>query len=94
MLELIEKSPSNGVCIVGIHGVGGIGKTTLCKDLCDYMYKEFVGKVCHVELGSLAKSELKIGMLEQLHTSLENLKKPTDAKVRHEDHLSNLMVGN
>ncbi|KAG0613627.1 hypothetical protein M758_6G117300 [Ceratodon purpureus] len=39
------------VQVVGLYGVGGIGKTTACKSLCKDLSMEFDGRVCHVEFG-------------------------------------------
>ena len=36
--------------MVGIFGVGGSGKTTICKTLCNELSNEYEGRVCHVEL--------------------------------------------
>lgn len=36
--------------VVGVHGMGGIGKTLLCKALCNVYHAEFSGRVLHVEL--------------------------------------------
>jgi tRNA uridine 5-carbamoylmethylation protein Kti12 len=33
-----------------LYGVGGVGKTTMCKTLFNILNKEFDAKVCHVEL--------------------------------------------
>lgn len=39
-----------GCKILGIYGVGGIGKTTICKALCNELSNEYEGRVCHIEL--------------------------------------------
>lgn len=36
--------------VVGVHGMGGSGKTLLCKALCNIHHAEFPGRVLHVEL--------------------------------------------
>ena len=36
--------------MIGLYGIGGIGKTTICKAICNEMSKEFNDKVCHIEL--------------------------------------------
>lgn len=36
--------------------MGGIGKTTMCKTLCNEL-AEFSGRVCHIEFGAGRSSE-------------------------------------
>jgi len=36
--------------VVGVHGIGGAGKTLLCKALCNIFCAEFAGRVLHIEL--------------------------------------------
>lgn len=50
--KIDEQHRRNGVRVIGLHGIGGIGKTTICKAMCNEMSKEFHGKVCHIELKS------------------------------------------
>jgi len=35
--------------VVGMHGIGGAGKTLLCKALCNVYSAEFAGRVLHIE---------------------------------------------
>ncbi|KAG0625969.1 hypothetical protein M758_2G092400 [Ceratodon purpureus] len=37
---------------LGLYGMGGVGKTTLCKAMCSYSQGEFGDRVCYVELPS------------------------------------------
>lgn len=46
------------VRVVGLYGVGGIGKTTICKVLCNKLFKELRGRVCHTDLKSASQLEL------------------------------------
>jgi uridine kinase len=47
------------VKVVGIYGVGGIGKTTTCKTLCNELSNKYEGKVCHIEFQSEASKDSK-----------------------------------
>jgi Ni2+-binding GTPase involved in maturation of urease and hydrogenase len=60
------KPSSNGARVVGVYGIGGIGKTTFCKELCYQLYKRFDGKVCHAELGSKSETELQKEVVQKL----------------------------
>ncbi len=35
------------MCVVGLYGVGVIGKTTICKAMCNDVFEKFQGKVVH-----------------------------------------------
>lgn len=42
---------SNGACkVVGVYGLGGSGKTTLCQNMADFYSKDFPGRSCVLEL--------------------------------------------
>lgn len=45
-----------GAQVLGLYGLGGIGKTTLAGALCDYFYNDFGNRTCHVELGGASKT--------------------------------------
>jgi Holliday junction resolvasome RuvABC ATP-dependent DNA helicase subunit len=53
---LQPKDLKGGVQVLGMHGMGGIGKTTACKVLCNNLSTDY--RVCHAELGSLSETEL------------------------------------
>lgn len=38
--------------ILGLHGMGGVGKTRLCMALCNHFHTEYIGKICYVEVQS------------------------------------------
>ncbi|KAG0554032.1 hypothetical protein KC19_12G058100 [Ceratodon purpureus] len=44
--------------IIGLYGMGGIGKTTIGKALCNELSSKFHDKVCHIEFGSGTEMEL------------------------------------
>ena len=64
----MDYREDDGAKIVGVHGVGGIGKTTLCKMLCNEMSRKYEGRTCHVELESKGWS-----LMEVLHKVLTEL---------------------
>ncbi|KAG0624136.1 hypothetical protein M758_3G226900 [Ceratodon purpureus] len=51
---------------IGLYGMGGIGKTTICKSLCNDYFAEFNGKVWHVELGKKGVEEIQKDVLRNL----------------------------
>ena len=65
----MKVSSISRVSVVGLYGIGGIGKTTICKALCSEFSPKFGDFVCHVELGS--KSELE--MLQNTLKKLNNM---------------------
>jgi len=49
-MKQVGASQLATVKVVGLYGMGGIGKTTACKTLCNELSNDFEGRVCHIEL--------------------------------------------
>ncbi|KAG0561405.1 hypothetical protein KC19_9G062400 [Ceratodon purpureus] len=73
-INAIRKDNIHGVSVLGLHGMGGIGKTSICKALCNNFFTKFHGKVCHAELERGSKEGLLREVLKSLTiTSRERL---------------------
>ena len=68
--------------MIGLYGLGGMGKTQICKIMCNELDGEFDGRVCHVELGKQSKHELVKKVLTTLtDTSAEVVQEVGEDKV-------------
>jgi hypothetical protein len=50
----------------GMYAMGGMGKTTMSRVLCNAFSSKFFGKVCHVELNNHAIIDLRKELLRML----------------------------
>ena len=74
MIGVQRKSSTSRVCVVGLYGMGGIGKSSICKALCNEFFREFRGRVCYAELERTSKEELLQDVLRNLRQeSLESI---------------------
>ena len=51
---------------MGLYGMGGMGKTSICKVLCNEFFTQFRGRVCHAELERKSEEELLREVLKKL----------------------------
>jgi GTPase SAR1 family protein len=78
----MHTTKSCGARMLGVYGVGGIGKTTACKVLCNDYFEEFEGKVCHIEFGIGSKLLILQEVLKRLtETSQELIKNFSEDEV-------------
>ncbi|XP_027368582.1 uncharacterized protein LOC113874561 [Abrus precatorius] len=70
VMSLLDIESSEKVCMVGIHGTGGIGKTTLAKALYNLIADKFK---CAVFLEGVRERSNKIGLVNLQETILSKL---------------------
>lgn len=64
--KLATKEGRLGARILGLYGTGGLGKTFICKALCDHFSDEYSGRVCYVEYSDGTYLEILKLILEEL----------------------------
>ena len=52
MISQLFQEDDGGRQCLGLYGMGGLGKTTMCKALCSYFGPSFNHKVYHLQIGS------------------------------------------
>ena len=71
----VEVSSKYGVRVVGVYGVGGLGKTSVCKALCNNQFAKYDGRACLAELCARSLGELQKDVLCELTQVNSELKK-------------------
>lgn len=64
--KLAAKIGIPGTRILGLYGMRGMGKTLICKALCDHFSDEYSERVCYVEYSDGSYLELLKLILEEL----------------------------
>ncbi|KAG0604044.1 hypothetical protein M758_10G140000 [Ceratodon purpureus] len=58
----------DGVRVIGLYGMGGVGKTTICRAMCNELFQEFQGRVHHAEL----ENNNGVGLLREVLKKFTN----------------------
>lgn len=65
-MENIISTSRLKVKVMGLHGMGGIGKTTISRAICNEKFREYGGRVSHIELGHINYVEVEKLILKDL----------------------------
>ncbi|KAF8012320.1 hypothetical protein BT93_I0457 [Corymbia citriodora subsp. variegata] len=71
VISLLEIGSEEGVCVVGIWGMKGIGKTTVAKVVCDRVFREFEGVSLLENVGAANQDTLLLLQKRLLHDVLK-----------------------
>ncbi|KAI5062903.1 hypothetical protein GOP47_0021450 [Adiantum capillus-veneris] len=81
LLERQSRGCNNSIEIavakVGVHGIGGFGKSTLCKSLADFFADKFCGKSWWLEFPS-SVTDSYMNLVEQIKAILPSLSSQSD----------------
>jgi len=86
-MKQVQASQLGKVKVFGLYGMGGIGKTTTCKTLCNVLSSDFEGRVCHIELDSTSsnsKELLQKVLIKLLRKSQEDVQSWEEGEVSGE----------
>ena len=60
--------------MIGLYGIGGLGKTTLCNSLCNHYYAEYAGKVSIVEFSAHDQKHIDLEIYTSRSESIDKSK--------------------
>ncbi|XP_062165020.1 disease resistance protein RPV1-like isoform X2 [Alnus glutinosa] len=88
MKALLNLGTRSDVRIVGIYGMGGIGKTTLAKAIYNQIYNGFEGSTCLLDI---KETEHRYGLVHLQEQLLSDVLKTKDLKIANVDRGINLI---
>lgn len=80
------RENENGIQCLGLYGMGGSGKTTMCEALCSYFGPSFNFKVYHLKIGTNDMAESKENLLQRHKELLRKLIGLSQEQVDRIDH--------
>lgn len=85
--EMFQESAmhNKGVQYLGLYGMGGLGKTTVCKALYTHVWSKFSRRVCLVDLGV---ASMKLDRQKYLMTRFTTLKDRAISNIKDSDAVS------
>lgn len=78
---------------LGLYGMGGVGKTTLCVAMCSYFQDQYCGKVLHVELISDQLKERRLARLKRAVRQLTDFDKYVSNRIASEEQVPSMFTG-
>lgn len=85
--EMLQESAihNEGVQYLGLYGMGGLGKTTMCKALYSHFWSKFSQRACIVDLGIASR---KLDRQKDLMTRFTTLKERAIRNIKDSDAVS------